>query len=77
VVVNVPVLVRIRYVIHKEFMALRGRAQDFTPNHFYPHITLGFTKRDLYEQDGVKKNSDTCIYPLKQKSTKLLSDVST
>ena len=67
VVVNVPVLLRVRHALHSAFMKARGNPIDFRPNHFYPHITLGFTKQDLYEQNGVIKNSDSCLYPLVQK----------
>lgn len=27
---------------------------------FYPHITLGFTKRDLHFEDGVRKDTSSC-----------------
>lgn len=67
VVVRVPVLLRIRFAIYTAFVAAGGKPQDFQPGHFFPHITLGFTKHDLYEQDGVIKNSDSCLYPLVQK----------
>lgn len=33
-------------------------------DHFYPHVTLGFTERDLHEQDGVIKNEKACAYSL-------------
>ena len=29
---------------------------SFDPEHFYPHVTVGFTSRDLFEQDGVIKD---------------------
>ena len=31
---------------------------------FYPHITLGFTKRDLHFEDGVRKDKSTCVADL-------------
>lgn len=33
------------------------KLQDFDPDHFYAHITVGYTRRDLHEQDGVIKNA--------------------
>lgn len=35
--------------------------KDFNPNLFFPHITLGFTERDLHYEDGVKKDAKTCL----------------
>jgi 2'-5' RNA ligase len=35
--------------------------QKFNPHHFYPHITLGFSHRDLHEKDGVIKNKESCL----------------
>jgi 2'-5' RNA ligase len=52
--------------IRKEIAALyksRGGSK-FDPTHFYPHITLGFTERDLHESDGVIKNSNACMKTL-------------
>lgn len=28
------------------------------------HITVGFTKRNIFEEDGVLKDSRTCVAPL-------------
>lgn len=33
---------------------------QFNPNEFYPHITLGFTDKDLHIQDGVVKSNTSC-----------------
>lgn len=32
----------------------------FNPQNYYPHITIGFTKRDLHESDGVIKDIKSC-----------------
>ncbi len=32
--------------------------------HFFAHVTVGFTRRDLFEQDGVIKDAASCIFPL-------------
>lgn len=52
--------------IRKEISTLyksRG-GNKFDPLHFYPHITLGFTDRDLFESDGVTKDSKSCMKTL-------------
>ena len=33
---------------------------QFDPNLFFPHITLGFTSRDLHFEDGLKKDEQSC-----------------
>lgn len=38
-----------------------GHASRFDPFNFYSHITVGFTKRDLYESDGVIKGINSKI----------------
>lgn len=30
-------------------------------DHYYPHVTLGFTERDLHEADGVRKDRRSCL----------------
>lgn len=44
--------------IRKKFKALLKDPSKFNHMNFYPHITLGFTKRDLHESDGVFKNEE-------------------
>jgi len=46
----------IRQMIFYEFTRRGGDRSAFDPAWFFPHITIGFTKRDLHESDGVKKN---------------------
>jgi hypothetical protein len=65
------------YVVVKSKKLLKWRQQvaktsqvskkDFNPNVFYPHITLGFTDRDLHFEDGLIKNSKTCDKKLARK----------
>lgn len=43
------------------FVSSGGTKQEFDASHFFPHITVGFTDRDLHEQDGVIKNQKSCI----------------
>lgn len=61
VVVNSVDLLEIRKKVQKLFESRGGVAGTFMAEHFFPHITLGFTTRDLHETDGVVKNDKSCI----------------
>lgn len=56
VIVSAPELTNIRRAVAREFVRRGGRAEDFDPDEFYPHITVAYTLRDLHIQDGVKKD---------------------
>lgn len=60
VVIKSQDLIAIRKQIQKEFEAAGGEKGSFNAELFYPHITLGFTKRDLHLEDGVIKNESSC-----------------
>jgi len=60
VVVRSKDLLSIREKVQNLFVSKGGNATHFVPNHFYSHITLGFTKRDLHEGDGVIKDINAC-----------------
>ena len=55
VVVQSEDLISIRKKIQDSFVGKGGDKNDFNPLNYFPHITLGFTKRDLHESDGVIK----------------------
>lgn len=61
VVVKSEDLLDIRRQVRDLFVARGGDARAFNPEHFFPHITLGFTARDLHESNGVIKNSRSCV----------------
>jgi 2'-5' RNA ligase len=46
----------IRESIHDAFVAKGGAPESWDYKTYYPHITVGFTKRDLHIQDGVIKD---------------------
>lgn len=48
-------LLEIRRKIHNQFVAGGGKTTEFNPDQFFPHITIGYTKRDLHESDGLLK----------------------
>ncbi len=55
-IVKAEPLFAVRRAIHEAFVTNGGRADAWDPNHFYPHITVGYTLRDLHEADGVVKD---------------------
>lgn len=65
IVVKSPGLLKIRQKIFKAYVHNGGPASRFDPWHFTPHITVGFTKRDLFESDGVFKQLNACVASLK------------
>lgn len=60
-VLSSPDLVSIRTSIYRRFVAKGGNPKLFNPQAFFPHITVGFTLRDLHESDGVRKGVHTCL----------------
>jgi hypothetical protein len=80
VVVEAPALVKIRQLIRDEAQRilasqsaslqkkLKPGLDRFDPTRFYPHITIGFTDRDLHESDGIIKDQSSCWSKLEVKS---------
>ncbi|UXR63497.1 hypothetical protein EZJ49_10465 [Bdellovibrio bacteriovorus] len=63
-------LFQIRKAIHILYTSKGGKTEDFSPEQFYPHVTLGFTKKDLHFEDGVIKDASSCIYSLRPEEHK-------
>lgn len=63
VIVRSQNLIDIRKAIHAEFVRRGGDNNSFNPEKFYPHITVGYTQRDLHESDGVIKDIEHSIDP--------------
>ncbi len=61
VVVESDDLIQIRKKIQEIFVSKGGDVSAFNPLNFYPHITLGYTKEDLHESNGVIKDSKSCV----------------
>ncbi len=57
VIVKSKNLLKIRQAIEAEFLKGGGKPGTFKAEHFFPHITVGFTLRDLHENDGVIKDA--------------------
>jgi len=49
-----------RKAVEKLFLARGGEIGLFRADNFYPHITVGFSRRDLHESDGIIKNRNSC-----------------
>lgn len=46
---------------HKLANAAKAPVEKFNPDLFFPHITLGFTARDLHYEDGLIKDQSLCL----------------
>jgi hypothetical protein len=56
VIVDSYDLRNIRHQIFYEFTRRGGDRAAFDPTWYFPHITIGYSKRDLHEADGTIKN---------------------
>jgi 2'-5' RNA ligase len=57
-------LLAFREQLRQLYGAAGGDKGDLSVKSFYPHITVGFTQRDLHFADGVIKDKQSCIYDL-------------
>jgi 2'-5' RNA ligase len=65
VVVDSAALMELRGRIEEAYEKRGGKPQEFVPERFFPHVTLGYTARDLHYEDGVHKDKDSCLYAFK------------
>ena len=70
VVIESDRLFQIRKALQALYVKKGGAATDFLPEEFYPHVTVGFTQRDLHIEEGVVKDASSCIYSLRSEQTK-------
>ena len=49
------------YFVVAEAPGIQKIREKFGLKVFYPHVTVGFTRRDLHFEDGVIKDRSTCI----------------
>ena len=64
VVVKSNELLEFRREIRDLFLSRGGDKLGFVSDIYRPHVTIGFTKQDLHEADGVLKDERSCLYPL-------------
>lgn len=65
VVVESDDYLHFRKILAEKFIARGGAKDSFQPLVFYPHVTVGFTDKDLHFEDGVIKDAKSCLYSLK------------
>lgn len=58
VIVESMNLRKIRQAIYDLYLSKGGDKGKWNPQHYYPHITVGFTRNDLHEADGVLKSME-------------------
>lgn len=56
IIVKSENLLKIRQKISDLYVKRSKKVAKFNPNWFFPHITIGFTKKDLHEHNGIIKN---------------------
>lgn len=61
IVVQSVDLINLRRAIQSLYIKKGGLPNQFDPNKYYPHITVGFSKIDLHESNGVIKDSRSCV----------------
>ncbi len=54
-----------RNQVWRRFVANGGIPEDFAWKRWAPHITVGFTSRDLHDEDRISKEKAECTYELK------------
>jgi hypothetical protein len=54
-----------RNQVWRRFVANGGLPEDFAWKRWAPHITLGFTSRDLHDEDRISKEKAECAFELK------------
>jgi hypothetical protein len=64
IVVESPGLLEIRREIFRRFVAAGGDPHALGNANYFPHITVGFSDRDLYDSDGILKDRRYCIMDL-------------
>lgn len=67
IVVIAPALLEIRKEIQKLYISRGGSKKAFNPDLFFPHITLGYTLRDLHYEEGAIKDETSCAFSLKRR----------
>ncbi len=61
-VVQAPEILKVREKLLQQFIAAGGNQEAFVVGRIYPHITVGFSERDLHHEEGVIKDSRSCLY---------------
>ncbi|KAJ2998618.1 hypothetical protein HDV02_004248 [Globomyces sp. JEL0801] len=66
IVLEKPVkIMNYRRALSEVYQSKGGAGELFNPDYYYPHITLGFVKGDLFDTDGVYKGVNSCFRNLR------------
>ncbi|KAJ2163183.1 hypothetical protein GGF46_000113 [Coemansia sp. RSA 552] len=57
-------LLRIRRQVSRLYREKGGQGALFQPERFWPHVTIGFDRRDLFVEDGIFKGANYCYAPV-------------
>lgn len=60
IIVKSQDLIDIRRAIFELYTRKGGEPSQFNPDSFSPHITVAYTKSDLFEGDGIFKSTNSC-----------------
>jgi 2'-5' RNA ligase len=64
-IVKSPALFQLRSTIYEAYLAKGGDPSNFSPETFFPHVTVAFEERgDWFVDDQVYKTARTCIKPI-------------
>lgn len=67
IVIDSPEIITLRQKIKDLFVAKGGDPEEFSAVEGYrPHITIGFTKKDLHESNGAVKDKSSCVANFKE-----------
>ncbi|KAJ1668410.1 hypothetical protein IW140_000238 [Coemansia sp. RSA 1813] len=58
-------LLAIRRKVFEVYREKGGQGALFQPEGFWPHVTLGFDRRDLFIEDSIYKGSNYCYAPIR------------
>ncbi|MNT88586.1 hypothetical protein D3C72_2291690 [compost metagenome] len=67
-------LLEMREAVQKLFIAKGGNSSEFLPGKYYPHITLGYSVKDLHYEDGVVKDLRSCWGKIEIKEPEVIVD---
>jgi 2'-5' RNA ligase len=63
VVIKSDDIFELRTALANQFQKKGGTSAAFDAQTYHPHITVGFTDRDLHLHDGVVKDERSCVAP--------------
>ncbi|KAI9140725.1 hypothetical protein BKA69DRAFT_1125459 [Paraphysoderma sedebokerense] len=59
-IIDAPGLTAIRQKVWQEYVKRGGKQDDFKWDQYYPHLTVGYSPKDLHFEEGLKKDEAIC-----------------